>query len=210
LRTFIYIDGFNLYYGSLKGTPYKWLDLKALFATLLGPAHQIFAIKYYTARITARPSDINAPIRQMVYFNALQAHIPEFYIKYGHFISKAVRMPLVTPIVFKKTVEVIKTEEKGSDVNLALHFLNDASHDLFDCGVLVSNDSDITEALRLVKKQYRKRIILCPPGDPNVRPVAIQLKRFADKTISIPTNVLAASQLPNNIPGTNINKPPNW
>ena len=26
-RTRIYIDGFNLYYGMLKDTPYKWLDL---------------------------------------------------------------------------------------------------------------------------------------------------------------------------------------
>ena len=26
MRTIAYIDGFNLYYGLLKGTPYKWLD----------------------------------------------------------------------------------------------------------------------------------------------------------------------------------------
>ena len=26
-RTRIYIDGFNLYHGMLKDTPYKWLDL---------------------------------------------------------------------------------------------------------------------------------------------------------------------------------------
>lgn len=25
--TNVYIDGFNLYYGALKGSPYKWLDL---------------------------------------------------------------------------------------------------------------------------------------------------------------------------------------
>ena len=31
LRTRIYIDGFNLYYGCLRQTPYKWLDLVALF-----------------------------------------------------------------------------------------------------------------------------------------------------------------------------------
>ena len=29
MRTFVYVDGFNLYYGVLKGTPWKWLDLPA-------------------------------------------------------------------------------------------------------------------------------------------------------------------------------------
>ncbi len=30
LRTIAYIDGFNLYFGSLKNTHYKWLDISAL------------------------------------------------------------------------------------------------------------------------------------------------------------------------------------
>ena len=47
--------------------------------------------------------------------------------------------------------QVYKTEEKGSDVNLALHVLNDAWLDQYDCAVIVSNDSDLAESLRLVK-----------------------------------------------------------
>ena len=31
MRTRVYIDGYNLYYGCLKGTAFKWLDLLALF-----------------------------------------------------------------------------------------------------------------------------------------------------------------------------------
>ena len=53
MRTNIYIDGFNLYYGSLKDTPYKWLDLKALFSRILNPDHTILAIKLYTAKVAA-------------------------------------------------------------------------------------------------------------------------------------------------------------
>jgi hypothetical protein len=34
-RVNIYVDGFNLYYGCCKATPYKWLDLAALAAQLL-------------------------------------------------------------------------------------------------------------------------------------------------------------------------------
>ena len=56
MRTYIYIDGFNLYYGALKGTPYKWLDVKALFGAILRPDNEILKIKYYTARVSARPT----------------------------------------------------------------------------------------------------------------------------------------------------------
>jgi len=35
MRTYVYVDGFNLYYSALKNTPYKWLDLRALFARIL-------------------------------------------------------------------------------------------------------------------------------------------------------------------------------
>lgn len=210
MRTFVYVDGFNLYYGAVKGTPYKWHDLKALFTRVLDPSYKILTIKYYTAIITARPGDPDAPTRQVTYVNALKAYIPEIYIKYGHFISKPVTMRLENPTVFRKFANVIKTEEKGSDVNLALHLLNDAWRNQYDCAVVVSNDSDLAEALRLVRKQHKKRIVLLVPGDPNDRPPAIQLKRYAHATISIPMEAIAASQLPNPIPGTTIHKPAKW
>jgi len=41
MRTYVYIDGFNLYYGALKGTPYKWLDVKALFKAILRPENEL-------------------------------------------------------------------------------------------------------------------------------------------------------------------------
>ena len=37
MRTFVYADGFNLYYGTLKGTPYKWSDTVALLERILQP-----------------------------------------------------------------------------------------------------------------------------------------------------------------------------
>jgi uncharacterized LabA/DUF88 family protein len=58
---------------------------------------------------------------------------------------------------------VIKTEEKGSDVNLAVHLLNDGWLDAYDCAVVVSNDSDIAEAMRLVRHHHGKRIGLITP-----------------------------------------------
>lgn len=35
LRTRVYVDGYNFYYGCLKRTNFKWLDLKSLFDSLL-------------------------------------------------------------------------------------------------------------------------------------------------------------------------------
>lgn len=35
IRTYVYVDGFNFYYGAVKGTRYKWLDFKALFGHIL-------------------------------------------------------------------------------------------------------------------------------------------------------------------------------
>lgn len=34
-RAIVYVDGFNLYYGALKGTPHRWLDLATLADLLL-------------------------------------------------------------------------------------------------------------------------------------------------------------------------------
>jgi hypothetical protein len=35
MATNVYVDAFNLYYGCLKGTPYRWLDLGTLCTRLL-------------------------------------------------------------------------------------------------------------------------------------------------------------------------------
>jgi len=97
VRTFIYIDGFNLYYGSVKGTLLKWLDLKKFFQIVLHPKHSILSIKYFTALVSSPPHDPQKSTRQQIYLRALKAHIPEIEIYYGHFLSNPIRAPLVNP-----------------------------------------------------------------------------------------------------------------
>jgi len=210
MRTSIYIDGFNLYYSALKGTAYKWLDLKQLAASLLLPTHQIVAVKYFTALVSGS-TDPNQPIRQKTYIRALRQSIPELTVHYGHFLSHTVRAPNAPPTQPLTFANVIKTEEKGSDVNLAVHLLNDAWKDVYDCAVLISNDSDFAEALRLVKEQNKKKIgIISPVLKGSKRHRSQELIRHADFVLRIGQGVLAASQLPPSIPGTNIHKPANW
>lgn len=61
MKTNVYVDGFNLYYGCVKGTPYRWLDLARLCRVLL-PSHEIHRIRYFTALLRKRPHDAHGTI----------------------------------------------------------------------------------------------------------------------------------------------------
>ena len=76
IRTYIYVDGFNLYYGAVKNTPYKWLNLKALFRYLLKPQHDIRAIKYFTALVSGK-IDPDQLLRQKAFLRAIQKYIED-------------------------------------------------------------------------------------------------------------------------------------
>ena len=41
MQTRVYVDGFNLYYGALKGTKFKWLNLVELARHVLPADHTI-------------------------------------------------------------------------------------------------------------------------------------------------------------------------
>ncbi|MGI8739094.1 MAG: NYN domain-containing protein [Gammaproteobacteria bacterium] len=206
-RTIVYVDGFNFYYGEVRGTPWKWLDPAALFQKVRGPQNNLVKVKYFTARVQPSPNDPNVNIRQDVYMRALQAHCPLIELHYGHFLRHRIWVEHANPR--PHSVEVWKNEEKGSDVNLALHVLNDAWRNAYDCAVIVSNDSDLAESSRLVKAQHKKLIGLVTPGAPT-RKTSRQLSQHADFVKPIRAWMLKASQLPNPIPGTTIHKPANW
>lgn len=215
MKTYIYIDGFNFYYGVLKNTVYKWLDFKSLFQKLLPPNHNILCIKYFTAPVTGK-MDPRQPIRQKTYIRALEAHIPEISVFYGQFNSHIISAPLSFPIdekTFGKSIKfanIIKTEEKGSDVNLAVQVLNDAWLNKYECAVIVSNDSDLAESLRLIKEQNHKVIGIIFPSTKKDRHPSKELTRYASFCKSIRPNILKSCQLPDPIPGTNISKPSSW
>ncbi|HUZ14333.1 MAG TPA: NYN domain-containing protein [Caulobacteraceae bacterium] len=190
MRTRVYIDGFNLYYGCLKGAPYKWLNPLALCIALL-PKNQSDLVRYFTAKVSARPNDPDQPMRQQTYLRAL-ATMPQITIHLGHFLTHEVTMPDAAAWARgqHRPVHVIKTEEKGSDVNLATHLLMDA----FGMAVIVSNDSDLKEPIKLVRERFGKGIgILNPQAKVSralqplahfikpVRPGALRNAQFPDQ-----------------------------
>lgn len=206
-RTIVYVDGFNFYYGQLKGTPWKWLNLETLFRDVLGSQNELVKVKYFTARVQPSPSNPQVNIRQDTYLRALRAHCPLVELYLGHFLRHRVPMENVNPPPSR--VYVWKNEEKGSDVNLALQVLNDAWLNNFDCAVVVSNDSDLAESIRLVKQHHHKLIGLVTPGAPK-RKTSHQLRRFADFVKPVRTWALKGNQLPSPKPGTRMHKPAQW
>ena len=60
-----------MYYGALRKTPYKWVNVRTLCQLLL-PRNPIAEIKYFTALVTARPGDSGQTVRQQLYFRALR------------------------------------------------------------------------------------------------------------------------------------------
>ncbi len=123
------------------------------------PKDKIQRIKYFTALVTPRPNDPDKPLRQRVFLRALQT-IPNLEIILGSFLSHEVMMPR-SPIG-SGYVKVIKTEEKGSDVNIATHLLLDGFRNEYELVVVVSNDSDLLMPIQVVTEQFGK-----PVGLPN-------------------------------------------
>ncbi len=206
-QTIVYIDGFNFYFGSLKNTPYKWLNIESLFRDVFKKHNDITAIKYYTARVSPKPADPNVANRQDAYLRALEKMCPLVQIYFGHFLRHGVNLENVNPP--PATCKVWKNEEKGSDVNLAVHIVNDAWKDSFQTAIVVSNDSDLAESLRIAKKERGKTIGLVTPGAPK-RKTSRQLSRYADFITPIRSTALNNHQLPLQIPNTRITKPTSW
>lgn len=191
LRTIVYIDGFNLYYRALRGTPHRWLNLAELCRLML-PSNEIRRINYYTARVSARPDDPRQQVRQLNYLRAL-ATLPKLEIHLGHFLSHEVWMPLAAPATGgPRFARVIRTEEKGSDVNLATHLVSDAYENHFDVAVIVSNDSDLLAPVRLVTQHLGKRVGILNPQ----REAAMVLSKAATFVKQVREGVLRASQFP--------------
>lgn len=215
MRTIIYVDGFNLYYRLLKGRPqFKWLNIKALAETVLSDGNDVVGVKYFTADISGR-FDPDAPRRQRIYLNALST-VPGFSIHKGMFLTSKVFAGLVHPPDFRpeaelaepwpNVVRVIKTEEKGSDVNLATHLLVDAFKDRYDVAAVLSNDSDLVEPIRMVSEELGKVVgLLSPVKNPNP-----ELQAVASFVRRIRNHHLTAAQFPNRIPDTDITRPGVW
>lgn len=189
VRTIAYVDGFNLYYGALRDTPHRWLDLVRLFELVL-PRHEFITVNYYTALVSERPEAPGQLARQLTYLRALGTS-PSVLVHLGKFRSHIVRMRAADPNAgASRYVRVIKTEEKGSDVNLATHLVRDAYEGAFEAAVVVTNDADLVAPIQLVSQRLNMRVGIL---NPHQRP-SRELAAAARFTKSLRPAALARSQ----------------
>lgn len=218
----VYVDAFNLYYGALQGTDYKWLDLEQLFDRLL-PAFHVESIYYFTAQLQAKanPRDPTAPMRQKSYLNALSS-LKRVKVVYGNFMvhpSYAPRRRKARIFGFKlpKTwsfgtgVKIWKVEEKGSDVSLGTRMTLDAARGAADIFVMVTSDSDLAPTVEMIRKETGAKLAHIPPHPKLSKRLNACDFEF---TVRISKGALRASQLPETISlyrtGAIISKPMSW
>ena len=225
-KTRVYVDGFNLYYGALKGTPFRWLDPVRLTSLLLPRECAIDRLRYFTARVSGKV-DPQAPVHQRIYMKAL-ATLPEVEIHYGRFLAKTAWRPRTLPVGAdpdrrRRGEDASRTagipvpdaliaefhtmEEKGSDVNLAADLLNDAWKNLFEAEVVISNDTDLVVPIRMVTAERKRPVFVVCPGRWQMAP---QLRSAASHVRHIHRAALRAAQFPDTLPGTEISRPAGW
>lgn len=218
MRTIVFIDGYNLYYGLLRRSPHKWLDIFRLFREhLLLPETDLLEVRYYTAPVLGSLcDDPESPQRQRQYLQALRKLYPgKITISEGKLVKStpvlrlAERLPTAPEL---KMAKVITLTEKKTDVNIASDMLTAAFLEQCDQIVLCSNDSDMEGAFKAIRQHCPQiRLGLTPPiPSADHRHVCKELQTLSHWVKVPKTAALALSQLPNKIPGTSITKPSSW
>ncbi len=202
MKVTAYIDGFNLYHGCLKGTPYRWLDLHQLVANILRTKPSVLQVKYFTARVSAK-TKVSSPFTQGAYLGALKHCGVEIFE--GNFVIREKWIPEVATGVMR---HVTVYEEKGSDVNLATHLVFDACHKRFDRAVVVTNDTDLVAPVAMCTRELGAAVWICSPY-PRAH---TGLVNAATTSRAIKTSWLRSAQLPLTMshPNGPIAKPEKW
>jgi len=211
-RTRVYVDGFNFYYAAFRRArfqEYKWLDLVAFCRAAL-PRNDVQLVRYFTAPLDPSRGRDGQRARQGAYLAALRA-TPGLVTHYGQFVEHAKLQWLVdAPLRGPKKALVWVPEEKGSDVNLASHLLVDGFTGQYEVAVVVSNDADLLEPVRLVRA-----VLGLPVGVIKVEggQRACVFAKQADFVRTVRRGHFTAAQLPLTITaadGRTITKPREW
>lgn len=210
--THVYVDGFNLYYRAMKHGrfgDFRWLDI-VRFCRVLLPHNHVTLVRYFTADLHPLKWDPGPADRQRVYLRALRS-LPDLVVRKGRFAVRQIVRPQVMPAQPidepSSMVRVWNIEEKGSDVNLASYLLRNGFLGEYDAAVVSSDDSDLVEPIRIVRRdigkpvgivQLRPKNAFAAEGDFRIHPRRWHFER---------------SQLPLESPSSDggiVRKPPEW
>lgn len=157
IRTVALVDGFNLYHAldDLRANHLKWLDLRAMLSHFaLPPQFSLDRVLYFSAYATWKSGHYQ---RHQAYVRALEARGVEAIM--GKFKEKERECKNCGN-------KWTSHEEKETDASIAMHLLDLAQQDQFERALLVTADSDLCPAARMVLNRFpAKEIkILTPPG----------------------------------------------
>ena len=200
-KTIVYVDGFNLYFGlkTKKWKNYYWLNIYKLAENIIKSDQELITVKYFTSRIASPPDKAK---RQGTFIEALET-LENFKIYYGNYQanSRACRKC--------GNIEIV-SNEKMTDVNIAVEMLADAFQNLFDNAVLISGDSDLTAPIIKIKKLFsNKKISLCFPPER----FSYSLSQIAAGFFMIGRRTLAKSVFPDEVikkDGFVLKRPDRW
>lgn len=189
-RAAFYFDGFNLYHAldGLRQPHLKWLSLYDL-GNLLIPSRdeEVCSVVYFTAYLTHKPDKL---VRHRAYVAALEATGVECILgrfKYSDITCR------------NCGTQWRSYEEKETDVNIGVRIVRDAFRDVFDVYYLVSADTDLSPAIRLLKTDFphKEFVSVATPR----RPHSSEFLRLADRTLKITENALSICLLPPQLMG---------
>lgn len=105
-------------------------------------------------------------------------------------------------------MEILDTEEKGSDVNLASHLLLDGFDGEYELAVVISNDSDLKCPVEMVRTRLGREIGVFDPS----RKRSFELYKAASWYKPLRDGPLSASLFPNVLLDDQgpIKKPEGW
>ena len=186
--TIVYVDGSNLYYGLLRGTAYKWLDVYAFAKKLLLPEYEISTIKYFASRVIDKTDGHHRAERQDKYLEALSCR--GINVIEGYYRVRVERLEaadhsckVCNLTTHPGYVRGKRMSEKLTDVNMATELLKDAYENAADAFVLVSGDADFAPALRVVRYSTRHSVIVFNPQTG----ISNELRRYATFYRNIPS-----------------------
>jgi hypothetical protein len=151
----VYIDGFNLYHALTRfgDNKVKWLDLNALSHRLISPkSEKVQGIFYFSAFAHWLPHKV---ARHEMYVKALEARGVTCIL--GHFKNKDRKCNSCG-------ATWIAHEEKETDVSIGINLVNDAYKQRYEKAYLVTRDSDLMPAVRMVRAEFpTKQIVAVAP-----------------------------------------------
>ena len=195
-RTTFLIDGFNLYHSvkeaskalHLNGTGTRWLNFHSLCSSYL----------YVIGG--------NAQLTSVYYFSALAKHLeatkPDVTLRHQHYITCLEDTGVIVELGRFKDKhmfcnhckkDILRHEEKETDVAISVKLLELFFLDHCDTAVLVTGDTDIAPAIRSVHRLFPAKAVCIafPYGRHNN-----ELVKLADKTFNISKEHYTRHQFP--------------